>query len=158
MPYIIRTWEEKTVINSAISSGLRNSSLSAFASRNYDERSHHDPGETGPTIGLRCSNPDPINSHKAHVFVYPQMSCEGKQGVLIQQPIGTLTVWFASLFEHTSSVDEERILHGGKDTGTPSVGIVAVQKNKLLSVPNNRKDVMDQLVFFPGQLTYQGLD
>lgn len=129
---------------------MRNSTLSAFVGRNYAELSHHDPCETGPTIGLRCSQANP-KAPRAHLFVYPAMSCGDKQGIVIAQPKGTLTVWFAAKYEHTNSIDEDALLSG--EDGLLSVGLVAVQKDKLLSVPSGRKDVMEKLVYLPASLS-----
>jgi len=87
------------------------------------------------------------------MFVYPEMMCDGKCGVLIPQPIGTVTLWKASLFKHTSSVDELALLKsfkGMSDENDPSsLGLVVVQKQKLLTVPSNRQDVVGQLYSIP---------
>jgi len=79
------------------------------------------------------------------MFVYPEMKYNGKRGVIIGQPIGTVTLWKASLFEHTSSVDKSthlRSLNGmSNENGPLSVGLVVVQKRKLLNLPSNRHDI-----------------
>jgi len=66
------------------------------------------------------------------MFVYPEMICDDKHGVLIRQPIGTVTLWKASLFKHTSSVDELaflKLLKGMLDENDPlSLGLIVVQK------------------------------
>ena len=44
------------------------------------------------------------------MFVYPELMCDGKHGVIISQPMGTVTLWKAPLFEHTSSIDKLALL------------------------------------------------
>jgi hypothetical protein len=93
--------------------------------------------------------PGQPQSPMAHMFVYPEMMCNGKRGVTIAQPIGTVTIWKASLFEHTSSVDELPLLKslkGISDENEPlSVGLVVVQQRKLFTVPSNCSDVVSEL-------------
>jgi hypothetical protein len=63
-----------------------------------------------------------------------------KQGVIITQAIGTVTLWFSYTFEHASSVDEydsdqELAAQATAEGQVPptSVGLVCVQKGKLLT-------------------------
>jgi hypothetical protein len=57
-----------------------------------------------------------------------------------------------STFEHTSSVDEHDYdpnLVKKEDVVPPSVGLVCVQKGKLLSVPEKHKEALEEFVCFP---------
>jgi hypothetical protein len=89
------------------------------------------------------------------MFVYPEMTCDGKRGVIIGQPIRMVTSWEASPFEHTSSVDERAILksrNGRSDENDPlSVGLVVVQKRKLLTHRHTRT-----IILVLGHLPYIG--
>ena len=91
---------------------------------------------------------------------YPEMMCNGKRGVIIGQPIGTVTLWKASRFEHTGSVDELallRSLKGMSDKNDPlSVGLVVVRTGKLLTAPANREDVVGGLYSIPVFRAYSG--
>ena len=69
------------------------------------------------------------------------MSCDGKYGVITEQPVGTVTLWKATKFEHTSSIDE----HADAIKSITSVGLVVVQKSKLINLPIQRHDVVHSL-------------
>lgn len=77
------------------------------------------------------------------------MICKGKHEVNIRQPVGTVTLWKATEYEHTISVDEPAYVKMWKckirSNDLLSVGLGIVQKKKLLSVPSNRHDVVSRL-------------
>ena len=58
-------------------------------------------------------------------------------------------MWKATEYEHTSSVDEPTYVNKwkrkAKSNDLLSVGLVIVQKKKLLSVPSNRRDIINEL-------------
>jgi len=90
------------------------------------------------------------------------MICKGKLGVIIRQPVGTVTLWKATKYEHTSSVDERAYVrmreHKTKSDDPLSIGLVVVQKKKLLSVPHNRDDVISQLYSIAVLQVYDSVD
>ena len=69
--------------------------------------------------------------------------------MIIRQPVGTVTLWKATKYEHTSSVDEcayVKILEQDTKSDDPlCVGLVIVQKKKLFSVLSNHADVVSRL-------------
>ena len=161
MPFVVESWTVNTAAHGALSSGLRHATLGAYVGRNYAEKIHLDGEEVGPTVGWRCSleNPD---SPKAHLFVHPAMICKGKHNVIIKQPVGTVTLWKATEYQHTSSVDEPAYVkmkeHKTKSDDPVSIGLVIVQKRKLLSVLRNRDDVLSQFYSVEVLQAYNSVD
>ena len=148
VPGVARSWCADTVDHGAISTGLRHTALTAYIGCNYAECVHLDKVEYGPTVALRCSRCNP-KSLTAHIFIYSDMMCNGKCVVMIEQPVGAVTVWKATEHWHTSSVDEPaylKSLQGISDDNDPlSLGLVVVQKTKLLTIPSARQDVISWL-------------
>ena len=97
-----------------------------------------------------------IPSPEMHLFLYPGMKCKGKSDIIIRQPFDTVMLWKAP---SSSSIDERAQLHSLHGTsGTIdghlsddllSVGLVVVQKPKLLILPSNRRDDISQLYSIP---------
>lgn len=145
---MVKYWNSKNSQHGAISSGLRAATLSGYVGCNYAELNQLDTMERGPTLGLRCSAANP-ESPTAHLFTYSEMICEGKRGVIIEQSVGTVTLWRATKYAHTSSVDEHsylKFLDGdSQENDCLSVGLVVVQKTKNLSIPLKRYDVISRL-------------
>jgi len=60
-----------------------------------------------------------------------------------------VTLWKATEYEHTSSVDEPAYVnkwkHKTKSNDSLSVSLVIVQKKKLLSIPFNCHDIINKL-------------
>ena len=78
------------------------------------------------------------------------MSCEGKLGVIVIQLFGVLTFWRASRTEHTSTVDPIEFYNKVEQgLRIPSVGVVAVQQLKLLSVALNKRLEIERAVYWP---------
>ena len=112
-PRVVNNWRCNSADHAAISSGPRYATLSAYVGQNHAEFIHVDECDEGPRLGLRCS-PETPQSPTARMFVYPEMMRDGKRGVIIRQPIGTVTLWKASRFQHTGSVDELALLRSLK--------------------------------------------
>ena len=135
-------------------SGLRDLLLSAYVGMDYAELSHFDDGELGPTVGFRASKSN-VSRPWAHHFVLPTLQYGHKNGVIIKQPQGAVTLWFGYLFEHTSSVDEYEYdvelaqQQGNFKVVSSSVGLVIVQKGKLLSLPEKHKESLEKFISFP---------
>jgi len=119
---------------------------------------HLDNDHQGPTVGLRASDENP-RSPEAHLFLYPGMKCKGKTDIIIRQPNWHSDTLEGTKFKHTSSIDDRVHLHslhgtsgnfdGHLSNGLLPVGLVIVQKPKLLSLPSNRHDVISQLYSIP---------
>lgn len=75
-------------------------------------------------------------------------------GVIVEQSIGTMTAWMGDRCEHTSSVDPIEFGDGNEQvleplSRVPSVGLVAVQQKKLLSVAFKKCLETGKVVYFP---------
>ena len=130
--------------------GLSEAIFSGFASRDYAEKSHFDMTDNDATVGLRCSD-GVIGRHYSYSFVLPNVSCEAKLGVIVMQLFGVLTFWRANSTEHTTSIVDPIEFYNKVEQGLriPSVGLVAVQKLRLLSIALNKKLEMKRAVYWP---------
>jgi len=104
--------------------------------------------DNGATLGLRCSD-GIVDRPYSYSFVLPTVSCEGRMGVIAAQPFGTLTSWVGGRCEHTSSVDPIEFYEVGRRFRVPSVGVVAVQQEKMLSVASKKCLETGKVVYWP---------
>jgi len=138
--------------------GFRGVLISGYIGCDYAALSHKDSGDCGPTVGVRLSKSDECRPN-AHHFVYPTLLCGGRSGIIIEQPFGAMTIWFGGKFEHTSSIDEHIYdLSLQRTEKTPhALGVVCVQKKKLLTVPKKRRNVMEEHINFEIMKTAVGV-
>ncbi len=135
--------------------GLRNAIFSGFATQDYAELSHFDLTDNGATLGLRCCN-SIVERPYSYSFILLTIMYEGQMGVIVEQSIGTMTAWMGGRCEHTSSVDPIEFGDGMKPvleplalSRVPSVGLIAVQQKKMLSVAFKRRLETGKVVYFP---------
>jgi hypothetical protein len=131
--------------------GLTGLLVTGLLGINYAQLIHKDPEDSGPTVGFRCTNANPKASNAYH-FVQPTLWCEGKRGVVCMQQAGTLTVFRATKFAHTSTYNEH-----DADPEYPSVGVACVQKMRSLNVSEERSDVLEDIISFPILSRYRSL-
>jgi len=103
---------------------------------------HLDPGDCGPTAVFRFTNAN-TNATKAYHFVQPTLWCNQKRGVVCIQRAGTLMVFRATKFFHSSTINEHQ-----PDPACPSLGVVCVQKMRTLKKSEDRSDVLENMVNF----------
>jgi hypothetical protein len=109
----------------------------------YAQLVHKDSDDSGPTVLFRITNANP-NAGKAFNFVQPTLWCQGKRGVICMQRAGTLTVFRATKFAHTSTFNEN-----DTDRNSPSIGVACVQKVRSLNASEHRSDVLENIINFP---------
>lgn len=122
--------------------GLRGLLFSGFLSVDYAQLLHEDPFDCGPTVVARFTDTAP-DAPSAYHLVLPTLSWNGKQGLICHQERGTLTIFLASRFLHTSTLNER-----GPSPLYPSIGVGFVQKNKNLTVSHNRRRLLEDIVSF----------
>lgn len=91
---------------------------------------------------MRMSNTDPAEPNAFHL-VHSTLRCQGKQGIVFKQRRGTLTIFRAGDFIHTSSAPEHEC-----NADFPSLGLGCVRKSKVESVAKQRADVVETFVEF----------
>ncbi len=123
--------------------GLRDVLVTGLFAVDYAQLVHKDPEDFGPTIVFRFTDANP-NAPNAYHFVQPTLWCGNKRGVVCMQRAGTLTVFRATKFAHTSSINEK-----GPDPKHPSIGVACVQKVRTLNGSKDRSDVLEKIVSFP---------
>jgi hypothetical protein len=74
----------------------------------------------------------------------------GKQGLICHQMRGSLTIFLANRFPHTSTLNELR-----PDPGNLSLGVGFVQKTKNLTVSNTRRHLLEDIVSFDILRSYE---
>ena len=126
-----------------IYTGLRDVLVTGLLAVDYAQLVHKDAEDFGPTIVFRFTDSHP-NTPNAYHFVQLTLWCENKCGVVCIQRAGTLTVFRATKYAHTSSINET-----GTDPEFPSIGVACVQKVKTLNASNDRYDVLEKIVSFP---------
>jgi hypothetical protein len=111
--------------------------------------SHFETLDNGATVSLRCSD-SMVDRPYRHCLLYPTASCGNRKGIIVTQPLGTLTSWLGNRCEHTNSVDAvEFYNHVDEGTRVPSIGVIAAQRRKLSSVsPKNHLQLQD-LIYWP---------
>ena len=125
--------------------------LTGLLAIDYAQLIHKDPEDSGPTVVFRFTDANPEVSNAYH-FVQPTLWCEGKRGVVCMQRAGTLTVFCATKFAHTSTYNEHKA-----DPETPSVGVACVQKRRSLNVSDQRSDVLEDIISFPVLTRYHSM-
>ena len=116
--------------------------LSGFIGYNYAQLIHLDNNDHGPTVVARITKTDPQAPNAFHL-VQPTLECNGKRGIVWKQRPGTLSIFLAGQFIHSSSINECE-----PNSDFPSLGLGCVQKSKVLSVSERRSDVVDKFVSF----------
>lgn len=101
-----------------------------------------DDNDHGPTVVARITNTDPRAPNAFHL-VQPTLECNGKRGIVWKQRQGTLSIFLADRFVHSSSINEVE-----PNDKFPSLGLGCVQKSKVLSMSEQRSDVVDKFVNF----------
>jgi hypothetical protein len=157
IPWLTRIWEKETIEHhamptglfpfltkaDAICTGLHKLLLTGFLAKDYAQLVHVDPGDLGLTAVFRFTDAN-SEARKAYNFVQPTLCCNGKLGVVCMQRAGTLTVFRAAKFAHTSTINE-----CGPDPESPSLGVAVVQKTRSLNVSRERSDVLENMISFP---------
>jgi hypothetical protein len=101
---------------------------------------HHDPNDLGLTATFRFTRSDP-KAPNAYHFVQPTLQIDGKRGVVFVEGMGSLTVFRAKDFLHTSTVNE-----GQPDRDWPALSVAVLQKSKTLNAAKRRADVLENMV------------
>jgi|SRR5947207_13995414 len=123
--------------------------LSGYASQNYAEHSHFDTFNNSATMGLRCSHSIPERPYR-YCFLYPTVSYGNREGIIVTQPLGTLTSWFANRCKYTSSVDSVEFYNRvDENSHVPSIDVVAAQARKILSMSSKHQMEFQHLIYWP---------
>jgi hypothetical protein len=109
---------------------------------NYAQLLHHDPADKGPTAGLHFTDTHPTAAGGAYPLVQPTLWCDSKRGFVCLQRAGCLTVFMASRYVHTSTVNQ----YQGQHSDHPSLGLGCLQKVNALTRADKRTDVLDEMV------------
>jgi hypothetical protein len=123
-------------------SGFRDLLIAGFIGLNYAQLLHYDPADKGPTAGLRFTDTLPTAADGAYHLVQPTLWCKGKHGVVCLQRAGCLTVFMASRYVHSSTVNQYERQHPDH----PSLGLGCLQKVNALTRADKRTDVLDEMV------------
>ena len=127
----------------AICTGLRDVLVTGLLTLDYAPLVHKRPDDYGPTVVFRFTNGNK-DARNAYHFVQPTLRCKGRLGVVCIQRAGTLTVFRATEFAHTSTINEV-----GPDPENPCLGVATVQKTRSLNISEQRSDVLKDMISFP---------
>jgi len=131
--------------------GLAGLLVSGFLVIDYAQLIHIDPEDCGPTVVIRLTDGN-LQAVKAYHLVQPTLSCQGKLRIVCMQRAGTLTVFRASEYPHTSTCNEQMA-----DPECSSIGLACVQKVRTLNVLEQMSDVLKDIVSFPVISRYHSL-
>jgi hypothetical protein len=87
-----------------------------------------------------------------YYLLYPTASFGNSKSIIVTQPLGTLTSWLGNRCEHAKLVDANEFYYGyhvKENTHVPSIGLVAAQPRKLLSMSSKNNMELQDLIYWP---------